>query len=111
MPKYKVEFPLIHKKKKYMPGDSVELDVDLAAPLMEAKSISPMLSDDPFGEVTALDKALGHAIELLDPDKKNKADWTRSGMPQVKALAEIMGEDISAGLRDTAYKLHAEGNQ
>ncbi|MBL4901104.1 MAG: hypothetical protein JKY62_00440 [Desulfocapsa sp.] len=64
---------------------------------------------DPFAELTALDKAFGCAIDCLDEDKKNKDDWTRSGAPQVKVLASIMGEDVSAGMRDVAYKMHQEG--
>jgi len=68
----------------------------------------PPLAADPFAEVTAFDKAFYCAIDSLDEDKKNKVDWTKSGVPQVKALEEIMGESISAGLRDTAWKLHEE---
>lgn len=64
---------------------------------------------DSFAGVTALDKAFGCAIGCLDEDKSNKKDWTRSGVPQVKALTEIMGEDISAAMRDIGWKMSQEG--
>jgi|GEM_PF-1696955 len=67
------------------------------------------LPADPFAEVTALDKAFGCAIGCLDEDKSNVKDWTKSGVPQVTVLTEIMGEDISAAMRDVGWKMAQEG--
>lgn len=49
------------------------------------------------------------AIATLDPDKG--AQWTTNGAPQVKALQEALGQDISAGDRDAAWQLYQEHDE
>lgn len=72
--------------------------------LVVKRPIDLILGPHSKSRVIAMDKALAMAIACLDPDRSNKADWTRSGMPQVKAMSDIMGEDISAAMRDTAME-------
>lgn len=45
--------------------------------------------------------AIKQAIELLDP--KNPEHFTGSGVPQVKAIEQLLGYDISAADRDAAW--------
>lgn len=50
------------------------------------------------------------AIAILDPDDPDQ--FTNAGLPQVDALEEVMGEDITAAERDAAwaqYKAQADG--
>lgn len=76
--------------------------------LIVKRPIDLILTPHALAQVEAMDRAFAMAISCLDPDKKNKTDWTGSGIPQVSALTEIMGEDISAAMRDTAYKVHLD---
>lgn len=43
------------------------------------------------------------AIERLDP--QNTAHWNRNGAPQCEALSEVLGQPVSAALRDAAWEL------
>ena len=46
-------------------------------------------------------RAIVSAIPALDPEK----DFTRDGKPEVKAIEELLGLDISAEERDAAFKI------
>ncbi len=77
--------------------------------VIHTDEIGPIsIASDPFAEVTALDKAFCCAIDCLDLDKSNRKDWTVSGVPRVKILEAIMGEDVSAAMCNTAFKMSQE---
>ncbi len=38
-------------------------------------------------------------------DRENKEHFTAAGLPQTKALEEVVGEDVSAAERDEAWQL------
>ncbi len=51
---------------------------------------------------------LSDAFDLLE--EGNKAHWTKDGKPEVKALADILGRNVSAKERDEAWnKYNKEG--
>jgi hypothetical protein len=48
------------------------------------------------------------AIAALDT--QDSTLWTGSGLPQVAALSEILGEDVSAAERSAAWKMYQQEN-
>ena len=103
MPKYKVEFPVIHKKKKYMPGKPVTMSEDLAKPLLENNVLSPWIEPDTesqnSGEIT--EEAIVAAIATLDT--MNATLWTGDGKPRTEALEPILKGKVSAAERDAGW--------
>lgn len=49
------------------------------------------------------------AIEQLDPESEN--DFTKGGLPDVKAIEAVLEEDITAAERDIAWQQLQENNQ
>ena len=116
MPKYNVEFPLIHKGKKYMPDKTVEMSEKLAEPLLAEGDISSLTQDDPptpQSEAAEQDDIV-KAIGKLDINKENKKHWTGKGLPQVAALEEILKEmlekpvTVSADARTEAFEIYTK---
>jgi hypothetical protein len=104
MPKYKVEFPLIYKKKKYMPGgddgdDTVTMSEKLAEPLLKKGALSSLDSSPP---AAITEEAIVAAITKLDV--MNAALWTGDGKPTTEALVEILNGKVSAKERDAAWE-------
>lgn len=72
---------------------------------VEAMDGSPVVEDAP-DESTKPDGDVGiddivQAIGLLNPDEDGQ--FTQGGKPEVKALEELLGQDISAAQRDEAW--------
>ena len=103
MSKYKVEFPVIHKKKKYMPGEPVKMDEDLAKPLLQKKVLSPWVepttANKTSGEIT--EEAIVAAIATLDA--MNATLWTGDDKPKTEALEAVLGGKVSAKERNAAW--------
>lgn len=51
--------------------------------------------------------SIAEAIMQLDPN--NEAHFTRSGKPEVKALAALLGENVSAAERDEVWDAMQDG--
>lgn len=99
MPEYTVEFPLIHKRKKYMPGKPVSMDKELADPLLKKGVLSIPEQQAPT-EIT--EEAIIAAISKLDP--MDATLWTLDGKPQTSVLGEILNGNIKAKERDSAWE-------
>lgn len=84
----------------YAEGEQ-ELPEDAAA-VAEAEGWAEPVGAAPNAPPAAL--TVGEVVEAigkLDPDKAEA--WTSSGAPQVKALADVLGRDVTAALRDEAW--------
>ncbi len=91
--------------------DEGQLQALEAEPMLEISPGAgqhPPLAPDPFTEAGVLESAQARAsrcaLACLDADRGNRGDWTGSGMPQTKTLGAIMGETVSAEIRDGIWK-------
>ena len=82
----------------YLPGEPVELTKETAAPLL-ADGVVIAGAAKPQGD--ELHAAIQDAIGRLDPADSTK--WTKGGKPDVKALEKLLGFDITAAERDSAW--------
>ena len=118
-------FTVRYNKKEFAPGQTFPCDPFEANRLLDAGVVLLVNREDendvwyPSPEeieearlecvptsrqaVVSTDNPLVDAIYRLDPDKKNKTIWTRSGVPQTAALTELVGKPVSAADRDIAY--------
>lgn len=85
-------------EQKIGPGE--ELDIAETELMRLSGIVEPVEGPGQGGETNPL----VDAIENLDPDKNNELVWTKSGKPQVSALAEIVGHAVSAKERDQAWE-------
>ncbi len=44
----------------------------------------------------------------MDPDRQQAGDWTKSGLPDVRVVSDLVGFDIAATERDAAWKVVTE---
>ena len=98
MPEYKVEFPLWHGKKKYMPGEPVSMSETLAKPLLDRDDISEIVPQQPQ-EIT--EDAMVAAIHRMEP--MDATQWTNDSKPQIPALEALLKGKITAKDRDAAW--------
>lgn len=96
--------PLRHDGKRYQAGETVELTPAQAAPLLRDGVVVGRHAE---AEPETLEERILDAIDELDPD--NKDHWTNDGKPDATALAEIVGERVSAKLRDQVWEAHQAG--
>ena len=99
-------------------GSSLEIDEEMAAPLIAARVLEPIAPPpapmEPPESFTALrsgtlPERLDTAIALLVARaERPDADWTRAGKPQVDALERLIDMDVSAAERDDAWARHEE---
>jgi len=80
----------------YAPGDTIPLTEKEAA--MLGSNVKPAEANADQNRL----EAIAAAIEQLD--KNNPDLWTNDHKPQVKAIEEITGFDITAGQRDEAWE-------
>lgn len=100
MPDYTVEFPLIHKKKKYMPGKPVTMSEKLAEPLLKKGALSIPEQQTP---VDITEETIVAAISQLDP--MDATLWNAGdNKPQIPALEAILKRNISAKERNAAWE-------
>jgi len=98
MPTYHVEDPLQHDGKRYEPGDSVTMPEKQAAVLLDIKVVSGPIAEEGENRLEAITAA------IMQLDKDNPDLWTNDHKPQVKAIEEITGFDITAAERDEAWE-------
>lgn len=91
MAEYKVTFPLIHKKKKYMPGESVSMDEELAAPLLANKTLA---TEKPAGMNAADTIAKVKIAETLEALEELSAGEERKS---VVAAIEARRKELTPG--------------
>ena len=100
MPDYTVDFPLIYKKKKYMPGDPVSMSEKLADPLLKKGTL---LVSEEQESAPITEEAIVAAISQMEP--MDATQWTASdGKPQLPALEALLQGKITAKERDAAWK-------
>lgn len=92
-----------HNKETFAPGEHLFCDPHEANRLFDAGVVGLVFEAQQERWITTREELLVQVIGCLDPDTKNKADWTRSELPQTVALFEIMGEPVTAAERDLAY--------
>ena len=114
-----------YNKKDYPPGKSFEIDDKEGKRLLKREIVSlseenngsdGSCKDFPSGIESgplSREQLLEVAIGFLDPDKSNKEFWTRKGVPQASALAEILGDGdpVTAKERDAAYAVFQSANK
>ena len=99
MPDYTVDFPLIYKKKKYMPGDPVSMNEKLAEPLLK-KGTLLVSEEQKSGPIT--EEAIVAAISKME--SMDATQWTTAdGKPQIPALEALLKGKITAKERDAAW--------
>lgn len=104
---YRVVTPLDHDNVRHEPGATVTLPSDIGDPLVEDGVLGePAPDPDPdSGEAGNRIRTLADAIGRLDRDDADA--WTKSGAPDISALAREAGlEDVTAAERDDAWLLH-----
>lgn len=98
MPKYTVDFPLIYKKKKYMPGEPVTMSEELAKPLLKKGTL--LVTEEQYpGPIT--EEAIVAAISKMEPT--DTTQWTGDNKPQIQALETLLQGKITAKERDAAW--------
>ncbi|SDH92311.1 hypothetical protein [Roseospirillum parvum] len=94
----------------YHEGETLTMDPALAAPLMaqgRLRSHTPVVeppATDTTDPATATDGAtdLLAAIGQLEPG--NPDHWTKDGRPDARALAAVVGREVSAAERDAVWE-------
>ena len=80
---------------------------------LETDKNEPVSEKETKAEIKQFDESLIeeviNSIGLLEDD--NQEHWTAEGLPQVKAIEEIMDANISASDRDEAFKRIKEGGK
>lgn len=100
---YCVMRPLDHDNVRHEPGVFVNLPPEIGDPLVEDEILSD--ADPDSGEAGNRVSTLAAAIGRLDRDDVDA--WTKSGAPDIPALAREAGlEDVTAAERDDAWLLH-----
>jgi len=103
--KYKANDVVLLEEKTGKAYDSLDGDsdaVDYCLKELKCKAIDHA-SNCKQNESDVSMEDIIEAINLLDDD--NDDHWTSDNKPQVKALEEILGKDITADQRDEAFKL------
>ena len=94
-----------HDGRRIAPGAAAALPAGTARDLIEGGAAE--LADAPADAATGDDRrsAILAAIAGLEPG--DPGHWTRSGKPEIRALAAASGlADITAGERDAAWRTH-----
>lgn len=101
-------FTVHYNKDEFAPGKTFSCD-PLEAKRLMAAGVVTIVNQVPAQQATLYTEgSLVLAISGLDPDKSNKAIWTRSGMPKAKALSAVTGDSVTAADRDIAYAFYLE---
>lgn len=108
MPEYQVKSPLQHDGKRYEIGGAVTMEEEQARPLVDIGVL---------GEPTGAQTGGKNPPPPPDPDrqqkiieaigqleKQNQELWTKDGKPQVPAIEEILGDNITAAERNDAWE-------
>lgn len=117
---YEVLTPMRHDGESIEAGEPIELSEKEAAPLLacgairdpdspqpEAGSADAAPVDDAGAAEATREEQIAAAIQAMlseDPDKTRDEWWTRSGKPEVRAIEQRLGFDLSAAERDAAWK-------
>ena len=104
----------VFKNVEYKRGDLLppETAPKTARRLWNARRIELADFDPPVRESSSRVKSIDAAIEKMLEDPGRDDLFTRSGVPRVEAIEEILGHDINAGERDerwAAYKGRSAG--
>lgn len=100
MKSFTVNTPLKRGGRITPAGKVVELPEEEARPLLALGAIVPA-AVAPAPPPPAEGDDLVAAIAKLDPAREDH--WTQGGKPECRALAEIIGRDVSAKERDAAW--------
>ena len=101
MRRYRLTCHYRHRGLRLAPGAVVELGPDEAARIGAALAGSDSAQEAPAGDSRQTD-AIAEAIRALDPGAADA--WTKSGKPDVRALEQRLGYDITAAERDAAWE-------
>ena len=94
--------------KTILPGKSVDISDEEAKSLIErgfvkSVDVSTSITDDSIQveQVEAHIDDVLDAIEMLNPE----TDFAKNGKPKVEAIEAVLGQTVSAKLRDQAWEI------
>lgn len=95
---------------RFRAGQVVEV-IDATAAWLIGQGIAVAADGDtevePDGRQDLIQAAIRDMLES-DPNKEDESLWTKGGKPDVKALASLLGYEISAAERDAAWEAAIE---
>lgn len=102
MKTYPVLSQVVYNGTAYPAGGDIELDEATAGPLLKGGAIGePEASGPDAGGGTGGLERVVEAIAAIPDDDPEL--WTKSGKPQVGAIAAVLGEAVTAAQRDEAW--------
>lgn len=91
--------PVRYDGKRYAPGDDCPVE---DAKILSSLSVQGLID----GGADQEDASIADVIRVMtqeDPDRSNEAWWTKAGKPEVSAIRDRLGRDVSAAERDEVW--------
>ena len=103
-----VNSPLKHDGVLFQAGDTIDLDAEEDAAVIEHLTASGTITPHAVPDVAAIpmerQAAIVAGIGNLDPE--DAVLWSRNGAPRVDALEAVLGYDITADERNHAWEAY-----